>query len=589
MQEQEASKRPLGEILVERGVISRVDLATLLAEQERNLQKRHSTTLVRKQDSLFGKLVVVLGFATAEQANAAIREQARLESLGMRVRLGRVFVQRGVLSLEQVVRVLEHQKKQILYCEQCDSLFNAPRPDGDKLFTCRNCGASLVLPQRVTQVDAEELFQPGDETQLAPGRTPASQGSPSTKPEETTDPVDESATKATLPPPAREPEEHDDWFLARDGRPTGPLEYRVLRQLAEQGILAPKSFMWRPGMDAWRAAGDIPEIASVFTSSASDTAVMKPPTGMIPEGVKPPEVEGFHLHGYQGPGALGHVFRARQIAMDREVAVRSLDPKFCGDPGFVDQLLRDSRAAARVTHPGIVQWIDMRQTGGTWHWISELVEGPRVADLLADGGAMAEVRALDVIRAVSQALDAAHRQGVIHRDLKPANIQITVDAQPKLCDLGLTRRPGHPPDGCPGTPPYSAPEARIGKGDTRSDLYALGKTLFHMVTGLTPPDVPGADPRAYNPLVSAGTASLVARMTAREPLARHATAAEVSREIEAILAAVRPALPPPRPAAAPSPPRPSAHPPPRPGAQPPPGPAPKKPSHIKRRFRPRGD
>jgi len=155
IKDQETAAEPLGAILVRRGFITAGDLQTLLAEQERNLQKRHDTSLQRKQDSLFGRLAVTLGFVKQSDANASIREQAQLEGSGVRVRLGKLMVQRGLLTVEHVVRILEIQRKQVLWCEKCDTMFNAPRPEGDSTFRCRNCGAPLALPQKITHCEVD--------------------------------------------------------------------------------------------------------------------------------------------------------------------------------------------------------------------------------------------------------------------------------------------------------------------------------------------------------------------------------------------------------------------------------------------------
>jgi hypothetical protein len=547
VQEQEASGRPLGEILVARGIISQVDLATLLAEQDRNLQKRHETTFQRKQDSLFGRVAVMMGLVPAAEVNACVREQARIETMGMKIRLGKVMVQRGLLTVAQVMVILDYQRKQILYCEACDAMFNAPRAVADKVFHCRTCKAPLVAAHAVTHCEVEELFQGTDETQIAPGTAPA-HGAPSSKPDETTDVNKKAApaTKSTLPPPGDEATvEHDDWFVANEGRPAGPFEYGNLRRMAEMGQLAPKTYVWRPGMDAWLPAGDVPEVAAVFTTPASETAIVSAPPEAMPEGVHPPKIEGFTITGFLGKGGLGNVFHGRQVAMERDVAIRALLPELEDDTEFVDRLVKDSRASARAGHSSLVQFIDIRQADGHWYFISELVEGPRVSDLLAGGASMAEARALEVGREAAAALEAAHRAGVLHRDVKPENIKLTGDGHAKVCDLGLTRRKGSPPEGIRGTEPYAAPETASGRLEARSEIYALGATLYHMVTGLPPPQ-PGVDPRYVNPAVSERTSLLIARMIAREPEARPASMAECAREMEssaAKLAAPKPAAP----------------------------------------------
>jgi serine/threonine-protein kinase len=205
------------------------------------------------------------------------------------------------------------------------------------------------------------------------------------------------------------------------------------------------------------------------------------------------QIAGYRLLERLGGGAMGTVFKARQLSLDRDVAIKVLSPELAGDPEYVERFLREAKAVARLNHSNIISGIDVGDADGVKYLVMEFVDGSSVASLLRRGGAMDEERALLVVQQVARALDHAYRHGLVHRDLKPENVLITRDGVAKLCDLGLAKLEDHPSGTGEtvhrmGTPDYISPEQAKGEAsvDTRSDLYSLGATLYHMLVGRPP-------------------------------------------------------------------------------------------------------
>jgi len=205
------------------------------------------------------------------------------------------------------------------------------------------------------------------------------------------------------------------------------------------------------------------------------------------------QIAGYKLIEVLGGGAMGSVYRARQLSLDRDVAIKVLAPDLAEDPAYVERFLREAKAVARLNHSNIISGIDVGDADGVKYFVMEYVDGSTVAALLRRGGAMDEERALLVAQQMARALDHAYKNGLVHRDLKPENILITRDGIAKLCDLGLAKLEDHASASGEtvhrmGTPDYISPEQARGEPnvDIRSDLYSLGATLYHMLLG-TPP------------------------------------------------------------------------------------------------------
>ena len=226
----------------------------------------------------------------------------------------------------------------------------------------------------------------------------------------------------------------------------------------------------------------------------------------------------FEILAPLGAGAMGEVYRARDTRLDRIVAIKLLPSELVNAPGKrVERFRLEARAVARITHPNICTLHDVGEDGPAIFLVMEYVEGATLARRLEDG-ALPQPLALRIAIQIADALDHAHRQGVVHRDLKPANIMLTRDSV-KLLDFGLaklTERNEHVPTDATrsaltdvntivGTIPYMAPEQIEGHDvDARSDIFSFGVVLYEMLCGC-------------RPFAGDSRASLMAAIVAAEP------------------------------------------------------------------------
>jgi serine/threonine-protein kinase len=211
------------------------------------------------------------------------------------------------------------------------------------------------------------------------------------------------------------------------------------------------------------------------------------------------QISGYQLLEKLGQGSAGAVYKARQLSMNRLVAIKILHPRRAADATYLARLTREAHLAAKLSHNNIVQAIDVGSVGNVHYFIMEYVEGTTLRKELDQGRQFPEAEAVDIVLQIAQALEHANRRGLIHRDVKPANIVLTSDGIAKLADLGMARDTGddklaRAEAGMTiGTPFYMAPEQILGRSDidVRADIYSLGATLYHLVTGQPP--FPGKD------------------------------------------------------------------------------------------------
>lgn len=275
------------------------------------------------------------------------------------------------------------------------------------------------------------------------------------------------------------------------------------------------------------------------------------------------QIPGYQLISTLGKGTMGVVYKARQLSMDRTVAVKVLRAALSKDPQYVERFVREAKLAAKLSHNHIVQAIDVGQAFGNWYFVMENVEGTTLGDLLDQKGQLEEREALRIVLQITEALVHAQKRGLVHRDIKPRNIMLTVDRVAKLADLGLARTTNdkhaqaNEMGRAIGTPYYISPEQARGETniDTRADIYSLGATLYHMVTG-RPPFV-HADPREVlkmhvrdelvppdhiNTQLSDGCGLVVERMLAKHRDERYPSPLDLKLDLDCLLAGKPPRL-----------------------------------------------
>jgi len=203
----------------------------------------------------------------------------------------------------------------------------------------------------------------------------------------------------------------------------------------------------------------------------------------------------YELHRKLARGGMSDVYLARDLLLDRPVAVKVLFPEYAKDPTFVERFRREAQAAANLNHPNIVAIYDWGQQSGTYFIVMEYVEGRSLSEIIRTDGPLHPRRSAEITADVAAALGFAHRNGVVHRDVKPGNIIISPTGQVKVADFGIaqaitggTQQSNLTQAGAVmGTATYFSPEQAQGKTvDPRSDLYSLGCVLFEMLTSRPP-------------------------------------------------------------------------------------------------------
>jgi serine/threonine-protein kinase len=269
------------------------------------------------------------------------------------------------------------------------------------------------------------------------------------------------------------------------------------------------------------------------------------------------QIPGYQILSKLGAGAMATVFKAKQISLDRMVAIKVLPKRMSDNPEFVDRFYKEGKAAAKLNNPNIVGAVDVGEANGFHYFVMEYVEGVTVFDKLEKGERYTEKEALQLIIQVCRALAHAHKAGFIHRDVKPKNIMITPDGTAKLADMGLAREASDVEAAqaeagkAYGTPYYISPEQIRGELDVdqRADLYSLGATFYHMVTGRVPFDAPTPSavmhkhlrddlvpPDHLNPELSAGVGEIIEVAMSKKRKGRYQSAEEMLQDLEKVLA-----------------------------------------------------
>ena len=275
----------------------------------------------------------------------------------------------------------------------------------------------------------------------------------------------------------------------------------------------------------------------------------------------------YELDGIVGRGGMAEVYRARDIRLDRIVAVKTLREDLARDQTFQARFRREAQSAASLNHPSIVAVYDTGEddTGGGHipYIVMEYVDGRTLRDLLREDRRLLPERALEITDGVLRALDYSHRNGIVHRDIKPGNVMLTRDGKVKVMDFGIARAVSDAQATMTqtaqviGTAQYLSPEqARGERVDARSDLYSTGCLLYELLTGRPPflGDSPVAiayqhvrenpvPPSRVDPEVPQWADAIVLRAMAKDPRDRYQSAAEMRQDIQRALQGVPVAAP----------------------------------------------
>ncbi len=260
----------------------------------------------------------------------------------------------------------------------------------------------------------------------------------------------------------------------------------------------------------------------------------------------------YEIHKRIGRGGMADVFSARDLLLDRQVAVKVLFPEFATDANFVERFRREAQSAASLSHPNIVNVYDWGKYEGTYFIVMEEVQGRTLAEVLSTNKQLTSKQAAEIASEVAAALGFAHDNHVAHRDIKPANILIGSNGQVKVADFGIARALNAPTESnltqvgsVMGTATYFSPEQAQGaQPDPRSDLYSLGIVMYEMVAGKPP--FTGENPvsiaykqvhDAPQPLVQIvadvprSFEAIVAKLLAKDPKLRYPSAAALRDDL----------------------------------------------------------
>ncbi len=434
--------RPLGVILAGHGDLSEAQLTTskdLVALVER-----------LRLDSFYGRAALRNRLATARQLNEALERQ---QSLGYNQRIGALLVELGHIDkardpvLQSVQRRVarkedaqleEHARTDL----QWDNLDHSARHQVLKKLV-----SPFVAWLKAIDLDMLQAFS--EKERLARD-------------------AHEQKQRETARQQQLQREQHQTQQRERLAR-----EQQLREQQKQQAMLREQQTSAEPVPPPFEANSNAPIDANGRTI----------------------QIPGYEMVACLGSGAMGDVYKYLQKSLDRHVAIKILNEGFDETEEFLARFMREAQAAAALNHPNIVQAYDVGTVRGVHFFVMEFVEGIPLRQMIEEFGPVPEKKCLDMALQIVRGLEHAHQRGIIHRDIKPANLMLSRSGELKICDFGLAKRTTDDAgltksNVALGTPHYMSPEqCRNEPGiTTRSDIYSLGASLYHLATANVPYD-----------------------------------------------------------------------------------------------------
>lgn len=458
-----------------------------------------------------------------------------------------------------------------LACPTCQNTLAPPRAAKPGVYKpkCPKCGERFEL----------EVFADPSQPPQARSLSPVSQ-------------AQSTAHEATLPPPPRASQAEAtaaqtapqalDVTQPPPAARSSAVEATGAWSVSDPAATAPSL----AGLSALEQAGNRSQTTPQRSIDATEPGFASAPTRVEgnPRAALPPDAP-RQLGGYQilselGRGAMGSVFLARQLSLNRNVALKTIQSHYADNPAFIARFTREAYAAAQLSHHNVVQIYDLGQERGTQFFSMEFVRGSSLDQIVKSAGKLDAEAAVGYVLQAARGLQFAHQQGLVHRDVKPANLMLSDAGVVKVTDLGLVKTPelareldaaeaqpagDAPPGGSSlsaapanitqvnvamGTPAYMAPEqAQNAAGvDHRADIYALGCTLYVLLTGRPPFDgasalevltkhrtEPVVRPEVIVKRIPPALSEICVKMVAKRPEDRYADMGEVIRALEGFL------------------------------------------------------
>jgi len=434
--------RPLGVVLVARGLITSEQLDEIMQSRVHDTRRRSISELE------VGRLLVGAGVLQRDDLERCVEIQDEERRRGPSARpIGEIVVEQGFATEEQVLRVLAYQHKVPFACAGCGARVTAAVPPPGRRYRCKKCGGEMVVvetPAAGESVVVREAEQEDQQFEI------------------------DRAVAAYLMQKA---------LVRRDQLRDAQ---RLQLECSRYGLVVPlRQLLRRIGALTWQQD-------QALDGMNFEKIVSNPEW-------KAQAMPGFKLLQRIASGGFATIYSASPLFGGPSVAIKMLHGERAKNERAVQRFEHEARLLRRLNHPNIIRGLEYGCERGQHYLVMEFVEGRSLGQALSEGGSFPLRNALKVARQIADALRYLHTEGYIHRDIKPDNVLLAVDGQVKLCDLGFAGELGAADDRgraatVVGTKGYMAPEQATGAGDVKvgADIYALGITLYALLTGFEP-------------------------------------------------------------------------------------------------------